>query len=89
MGTMMSPSEGISHRFTTVFTSRWFIAIMIPLPGITSTSQPAIRAILPAQAPAALIVNPARISTSSPPRWSRTTAPRTARSSTTRRSTSW
>ena len=31
---MMSPSAGNVQRLTTVLTSRWFIAIMIPLPGI-------------------------------------------------------
>ena len=41
----MSPSAGILQRLTTVFTSRWFIAIMIPLPGMTATSQPAMAAI--------------------------------------------
>ena len=30
----MSPSAGIVQRLITVFTSRWFIAIMIPLPGM-------------------------------------------------------
>ena len=34
IGTRMSPSAGIVQRLITVFTSRWFIAIMIPLPGI-------------------------------------------------------
>ena len=29
----MSPSAGIVQRLITVFTSRWFMAIMIPLPG--------------------------------------------------------
>ena len=38
IGTRMSPSAGITQRLITVFTSRWFIAIMIPLPGITPTS---------------------------------------------------
>ena len=33
----MSPSPGRSQRLTTVVTSRWFIAIMIPLPGTTVT----------------------------------------------------
>ena len=32
IGTRMSPSAGIVQRLTTVFTSRWFMAIMIPLP---------------------------------------------------------
>ena len=34
IGTMMSPSVGIWQRLITVFTSRWFIAIMIPRPGM-------------------------------------------------------
>ena len=34
IGTRMSPSAGIVQRLITVFTSRWFIAIMIPLPGM-------------------------------------------------------
>ena len=43
IGTMMSPSAGMTQRLITVFTSRWFIAIMIPLPGITPMpSMPAI-----------------------------------------------
>jgi hypothetical protein len=29
IGSMMSPSEGTRERLTTVFTNRWFIAIMI------------------------------------------------------------
>ena len=33
MGTRMSPSVGIWQRLMTVFTNRWFIAIMIPRPG--------------------------------------------------------
>ena len=37
IGTRMSPSAGIVQRLTTVFTSRWFMAIMIPLPGATWT----------------------------------------------------
>ena len=35
IGTRMSPSAGIVQRLITVFTSRWFMAIMIPLPGMT------------------------------------------------------
>ena len=46
IGTRMSPSVGIWQRLITVFTSRWFIAIMIPRPGRTRTpSMPAISAI--------------------------------------------
>ena len=37
IGTRMSPSAGMVQRLITVFTSRWFIAIMIPLPGTTPT----------------------------------------------------
>ena len=37
IGTRMSPSAGIVQRLITVFTSRWFMAIMIPLPGTTPT----------------------------------------------------
>ncbi len=55
----MSPSAGIVQRLITVFTSRWFIAIMIPLPGMISTpSIPAMSAIWPAQAPDALSDHP-------------------------------
>src|SRR5664279_3676947 len=72
---MMSPSVGIWQRLTTVFTSRWFIAIMMPRPGITWTpSIPAIAAIWPAQAPDALIVTAASTSTSAPVRAFRTRA---------------
>jgi hypothetical protein len=79
IGTRMSPSAGIVQRLTTVFTSRWFIAIMIPLPGTTRTpSQPAIDAICPAQAPDALIVNRASIVSGSPVSSLRTSAPTTA-----------
>ena len=59
IGTRMSPSAGIVQRLTTVFTRRWFMAIMIPLPGMISTpSMPAMSAIWPAHAPEALIVKP-------------------------------
>ena len=48
----MSPSAGIVQRLITVFTSRWFMAIMIPLPGITPTSSiPAMWTICAAHAP--------------------------------------
>ena len=58
IGTRMSPSAGIVQRLITVFTSRWFIAIMIPLPGMISTpSIPAMSAIWPAHAPEALSTN--------------------------------
>ena len=77
-GTMMSPSPGGSQRLTTVCTSRWFIAIMIPLPGTTRTPwQPAMSASSPAQTPPALIVKAASIRVSPPPRSSRATAPAT------------
>ena len=79
IGTMMSPSAGMVQRLTTVFTSRWFIAIMMPLPGTTETpSIPAISAISWAQAPPALIVKPACTSTVSPVRSSCSRAPVTA-----------
>ena len=53
----MSPSVGIWQRLITVFTIRWFIAIMIPRPGWMRTpSMPARSAICPAQAPDALTV---------------------------------
>ncbi len=78
MGTRMSPSPGCSQRLTTVETSRWFMAIMTPLPGTTVTpGQSAMSAIWPAQMPLALTVKPASIRTSSPPRSSRATAPAT------------
>ena len=52
IGTRMSPSAGIVQRLITVFTSRWFIAIMIPLPGTTPTSSiPAMCRICAAHAP--------------------------------------
>ena len=76
---MMSPSVGIWQRLMTVFTSRWFIAIMIPRPGSTRTpSIPAMSAIWPAQAPVALTVTRASMSSSSPVRASRTRAPVTS-----------
>ena len=89
IGTMMSPSAGISHRLTTVFTSRWFIAIMIPLPGRTWTSQPAMEAIWPAQAPEAFTTNSASIANSSPVRSFRTLAPVTVPFRVRRASTRW
>ncbi len=66
IGTRMSPSAGISHRFTTVCTSRWLAATMIPLPGLIWTWQPARAAMRPPQAPAALTVTCARICTCPP-----------------------
>ena len=76
IGTRMSPSPGGSQRLTTVETSRWFIAIMIPLPGTTVTpGQSAMSAIWPAQTPPALITKGASMRTSSPPRSSRASAP--------------
>ena len=89
IGTRMSPSAGIVQRLTTVFTSRWFMAIMIPLPGMISMpSIPAMSAIWPAHAPDALIMKPASIVTSSPLRSSCRRAPATRpfsrRTSTTR-----
>ena len=79
IGTMMSPSAGMVQRLTTVFTSRWFIAIMMPLPGTTETpSMPAICAISWAHAPPALMVKPASTSTVSPVRSSCSCAPVTA-----------
>ena len=82
IGTRMSPSAGIVQRLITVFTSRWFMAIMIPLPGTTPTpSICAMWAICAAHAPAALIVKPASMSSSSPVRSLRTRAPVTAPSS--------
>ena len=76
IGTMMSPSAGIWHRLTQVFTSRWFIAIMIPRPGSTRTpSIPAMSATVPAQAPDALTVTRASTSISSPVAAPRSRAP--------------
>jgi len=49
-GTRISPSEGILQRLMTVFTSRWFIASIVPLPGITETVRPARAAMRPAHA---------------------------------------
>ena len=66
IGTRMSPSAGISHRFTTLCTSRWLVATMIPLPGLIWTRQPAMAAMRPPQAPAAFTVICARICTCSP-----------------------
>ncbi len=60
---MMSPSVGIWQRLMHVFTSRWFIAIMIPRPGSTRTpSIPAISATRPAHAPDAFTVTRASMS---------------------------
>ena len=89
IGTRMSPSAGIVQRLITVFTSRWFIAIMIPLPGMISTpSMPAIAATCPAHAPDALSTKRASTVTSSPLRSSCSRAPTTRspsrRTSTTR-----
>ena len=90
IGTRMSPSAGIVQRLITVFTSRWFMAIMIPLPGTTSTpSIPAIRATCAAQAPAALRVKPASMSSSSPVCSLRSRAPVTASPSRCRSITRW
>ena len=75
----MSPSAGIVQRLITVSTSRWFIAIMIPLPGITPTSSiPAMWRICAAHAPEALRTKPASMSMSSPVSSLRTRAPVTA-----------
>ena len=79
IGTRMSPSAGIVQRLTTVFTSRWFIAIMIPLPGTTPTSSiPAMWRICAAHAPDALSTKPASTSSSSPVSSLRSRAPVTA-----------
>lgn len=52
----MSPSAGLMQRLTTMFTKRWFIAIMMPRPGTTSTSwQPAMAAMRPAHGPPAFM----------------------------------
>ena len=76
---MMSPSVGIWQRLTHVFTSRWFIAIMIPRPGSTRTpSIPAMSATVPAHAPEALTVTRASMSISSPVAAPRTRAPVTS-----------
>ena len=81
IGTRMSPSAGIVQRLITVFTSRWFIAIMIPLPGTTPTpSIAAISASCAAHAPEALMVKPASTSSSSPVCSLRTRAPSTSSS---------
>ena len=67
-GTRMSPSVGYTQRLMTVFTMRWFIAIMIPRPGTTATgSAPAISAICPAHGPAQLRTKLQSMRTSSPP----------------------
>ena len=89
IGTMMSPSLGGLQRLTHVFTNRWFIAIMIPLPGTTDTTQPARLAICPAHAPDALITRSARISSSSPVSSSWARAPITLPSRSSRPSTRW
>ena len=86
----MSPSAGIVQRLITVFTSRWFIAIMIPLPGMISTpSIPAMSAIWPAQAPDALRTIRASTVTSSPLRSSCRRAPTTASPSRRTSTTAW
>ena len=90
IGTRMSPSAGIVQRLTTVFTSRWFMAIMIPLPGITPTSStPAMWRIWAAQAPVALRTKLVSMSRSSPVCSLRTRAPVTAPSVTCRSVTRW
>ena len=53
-GTRISPSAGMRQRLITVWTMRWFIASMVPLPAMILSSMPAVAAIMPAQAPAAL-----------------------------------
>ena len=79
IGTRMSPSAGMTQRLITVLTSRWFMAIMIPLPGATWTpSISAMPAISAAQAPEALSVKPASTSSSSPVSSLRSFAPLTA-----------
>ena len=79
IGTMMSPSAGILQRLITVFTIRWFIAIIIPLPGITPTpSMPAIWTIVPAHGAGRVEGEAASMSSSSPVRSLRTRAPVTA-----------
>ena len=90
IGTRMSPSAGILQRLITVFTSRWFIAIMIPLPGITPMpSIPASFTICAAQAPDAFSVKPASMSSSSPDNSLRTRAPVTVSPSLCRATTAW
>src|ERR687896_146631 len=90
IGTRMSPSVGIWHRLTTVFTKRWFIAIMIPLPGrIVMPVQPAIAASSAAQAPPALTVKRASKTISSSLRTSIAVAPTTEPCSTLSPTTRW
>ncbi len=90
IGTRMSPSAGIVQRLTTVFTSRWFMAIMIPLPGTTPTSSmPAMWRIWAAHAPEALRTKPHSMSRSSPVCSLRTRAPVTAPPATCRSVTRW
>ena len=86
----MSPSAGIVQRLITVFTSRWFIAIMIPLPGMISMpSIPAMSAIWPAHAPDALRTIRASTVTSSPLCSSCRRAPTTASPSRRTSTTAW
>ena len=80
MGTMMSPSAGILQRLSTVLIMRWFIATIVPLPGMMFTRIPALAATWPAQAPVALMVMAARTVISSPLTTSRSRAPATRRS---------
>jgi hypothetical protein len=47
IGTMMSPSAGILQRLSTVLTTRWFMATITPLPGMTRTATPASAASCP------------------------------------------
>ena len=90
IGTMMSPSAGITQRLTTVFTSRWFIAIMIPLPGTTPMpSIPAMCTICAAQAPDALSTKRVSTSISSPVSSLRSRAPVSAPSDRCRSMTLW
>ena len=68
-GTRMSPSAGHTQRLMTDWLNRWFMAIMMPAPGTTSTPwQSAIAAICPAQGPPQLRTKPHSMRTSSPPR---------------------
>ncbi len=70
-GTRMSPSAGWISRLTTLFTSRWFIATMIPRPGTTGTGgSPVSCEIWPAHGPAQLRTNVHSMTTSSSRRWS-------------------
>ena len=89
-GTRMSPSSGHTQRLRTVPVSRWFIAIMMPAPGTTSTPwQSPMAAIWPAHGPPQLTTKPHSTRRSSPPLSSWTTTALTRSPSRSMETTLW